>query len=120
MTGFMTRARRSSQTLCLIGLVTLVYGALLVMGASCAPAHAHQSQSQQHHHGEQESSAQNVLCAWACQATADTTMTIGPPSSVSEVVVGFSNLVSDPHSDVLSSSTAHSRAPPSTPFVRLG
>jgi hypothetical protein len=120
MTRFMTRARRSHQTLCLIGLVTLVYGALLVMGASCALAHADQSQSQQHHHGEQESSAQNVLCAWACQATADTTVTIGPPSSVSELVVGFSNLVSDPQIDSTASSTAHSRAPPSTPFVRLG
>ncbi len=120
MTRFMTQARRSYQTLCLIGLVTLVYGALLVMGASCALAHADQSQHEQHHHGEQESSAQNVLCAWACQATVDTTVVLGSPSSVLELVVGFSNLVSDPHIDSISSSVAHSRAPPSVSFVRLG
>lgn len=116
----MTQARRSSKSLWLIGLVTLVYGALLVTGGSCALTHDDRSESQQHHHGAHESSTLNVLCAWACQTTADTTVAIGPPSSVVAPIVGQSNPVSDPQRCSPSSSAAHSRAPPAVSFYGLG
>jgi hypothetical protein len=116
----MTRERNSHQSLWLIGLVTVVYGALLVTGASCTLAHDDRSESQRHHHGAQESSTQNVLCAWACQTTADTTVAIGSPSSVAAPVVGQSHLVSDPQRCSPSSSAAHSRAPPAISFDGLG
>lgn len=120
MVRLMTRSRISHPSRYLIGLVTFVYSVLLVMAAGCALAHADRSQSQQHHHGEQGSSTQNSLCAWACQATADTAVAIGSPSTVAELVVALSILVSDQPILSISSAMVHSRAPPSIPFFRLG
>jgi len=109
----------SRQSICLALFLTLVYSILLVMAAGCAFAHAGQAEHQ-HHHDEQGSSAKNSLCAWACQATADTLVVIGPPLSVAELVVERYNLISNPLICSISSSTVPSRAPPSIPFVRLG
>ncbi len=120
MMKIVRHSRISHQSVCLVVLVTVVYSALLVMAAGCALVHMDQSHGQPHHHGEPGSSSQNSLCAWACQVTADTTVTIGSPSTVAELIVRLPNLVLDPRLGLFSSSTAHSRAPPSISFVRLG
>ncbi len=111
MLRFMTRAHNSWQSGYLIGLVTLVYGVLLVMAAGCALAHADQAQSH-HHHDEQGTSAQSVLCSWACHATADAAVAGGPPSTVVELVVECSNFAPNLPILPISSSTMRSRGPP--------
>ena len=119
MLRLMTRVRNFSQRRYLIGLVTLAYGALLVMAAGCALSHVDRAQGH-HHHDEQGSSPQNVLCSWACHATADTAMAAGPPSTVVELVVERSNFAPNLPILPISSSIVHSRAPPSVSFVKLG
>ncbi|UVT15405.1 MAG: hypothetical protein H8K04_16580 [Nitrospira sp.] len=116
MIRFTTRFR----SVALIGLVTLVYSVLLVLAAGCALAHTDPSQSHHHHHSEQESSGLNSLCTWGCQATADATVAIGPPTTVTEILVGSIDLTHYRfiHSAVFSA--VHTRAPPSIPLVRLG
>lgn len=104
----------------LVVCLTLVYGALLILAAGCALAHADRSQSHQHHHDEHGSSAQDVLCAWACQATADTAMTVEPPPSVPELVIARFYLAASLPIRSISSVQVHSRAPPDVSFVKIG
>lgn len=114
------RAHNSRHNVFLVGLVTLVYSALLVMAAGCALAHADRSQSHHHHHSGQGSSGHNSLCAWACQATADAAAAIEPPPTVTEILIGPIDLI--PYQFIHSAglSTVPARAPPSISFVRLG
>ena len=116
----MMRFHNSRHTVWLISLVTMLYSTLLVMAAGCALAHADRSQSHQHHHNEEGSSDRNVLCEWACQATADAAEASGPPPTVTELLVGSADLVSDQLCLLPRSSTLQTRAPPSTPLVKLG
>ncbi len=120
MIKFMTWSRVSRHSVCLIGLMTLVYSALLVMAAGCALAHADPFQSHQHHQGEQGSSGLNSLCAWACQATADAVEANGPPPTVTEILAGPIDLIPYPFIHSAGFSTFPTRAPPSVPFMRLG
>lgn len=109
MIRFMTRSR----TVYLIGLLTLVYSALLVMAAGCALAHADLAQGHEHHHSEQGSSGLHSLCAWACQATADAVVTVGPPPTVTEILVGSIHLIRYPFIHSADYSAVSPRAPPS-------
>ena len=111
---------RSRHTVCLIGLVTLIYSALIVMAAGCTLTHADRPQNHQHHHSEKGSSDQSLLCAWACQATADTAEASGSPPTVTELVVGPADLVYDQLCLLQQSFTLQTRAPPSILLVRLG
>ena len=120
MIRFMTRSRVSQGRACLIGLMTLVYSALLVTAAGCALSHADPSQSHQHHQGEQGSSGLNSLCAWACQATADAVAASGPPPTVTEILVAPIDLIPYPFIHSADFSTFPPRAPPIDSFVRLG
>lgn len=97
--------------------MALVYSALLVMAAGCALAHADFSQGHQHHHSEQGSSGLHSLCAWACQATADAVAAIGPPPTVTELLVVAIHLI--PYQFIHSAdySAVPPRAPPSIPVV---
>ncbi|MDC8446967.1 MAG: hypothetical protein LV473_01280 [Nitrospira sp.] len=116
----MMRSHVSRHTVCLIGLVTLIYSALLVMAAGCALTHADRSQNHQHHHSEEGSSDHNVLCVWACQATADAAEAIGSPPTVTELVGGPADLDSHRLCFLQPPSSTQTRAPPSIPFIRLG
>ena len=111
---------RFRQNVCFIGLVVLIYSALLVMATGCALAHADRSQNHRHHHSEEGPSNQNLLCAWACQVVGDATEASEPPSAVTEILVGPIDLT--PYQFIHSSdfSTVPTPAPPSIPFVRLG
>lgn len=111
---------RSRHTVCLIGLVTLIYSALTVMAAGCAPTHADRSQNHQHHHGEEGSSNHNLLCVWACQATADAAEVSESPPTATELVDGPADPDSHRLGLVPPPSGAQTRAPPSIPFIRLG
>ena len=110
----------SRHNVCLIGLVALIYSALTVMAAGCALNHVDRSQSHQHHHSEQGSPDQNLLCAWACQATADAAAASGSPPAVTKLMVGLADFTSSRLYLFQRSSTVRSRAPPPIPFVRLG
>jgi hypothetical protein len=98
----------------------VLYAALLVMSTGCAFAHSKHVSNSHHHHGEEGSSNQNALCAWTCQATADAAVVIGPPPTVTALVVWSADLASSPVVSSAPSSSTHSRAPPSISFVRLG
>jgi len=111
---------RSRHTVCLIGLVTLIYSALLVMAAGCALVHTDRSQNHQHHHSEERSSDHSLLCVWACQATADAAEADGPPPTVTELLSGPGDLDSHRLSLLQPPSGAQTRAPPSILFIRLG
>ena len=113
MIRFMTRSRRAW----LIGLMAVVYSTLLVMAAGCALAHADLSQSHQHHHSGQGSSGLHSLCAWACQATADAVAAIGPPPTVTGILVGSIHLSPYQFIQLADYSTVSPRAPPSIPVV---
>lgn len=104
----------------LIGLVTLIYSSLLVMAAGCALAHADRSQSHQHHHSEEGSSDQNLLCVWACQATADAVEPSWPSLAVTELVARPADLDSHRPCFLQPPSGTQTRAPPSISFIRLG
>ena len=114
------RFRASRHTVWLIGLVALIYSALLVMVTGCALAHADRSQNHRHHHSEEGPSNQNLLCAWACQVVGDAAEASEPPSAVTEILVGPIDLT--PYQFIHSSdfSTVPTRAPPSIPFDRFG
>ena len=114
----MMRSHTSRHAVWLIALVALIYGALLVIAEGCALTHADRSQS--HHHNGEGSSDQNVLCAWACQATADAPEASGPPPTVAELLVGLADLIPTRLCLLPSSSNVQTRAPPLIPFVRLG
>jgi hypothetical protein len=114
------RSHNSHHAVWLVGLVTLIYSTLLVMAAGCALAHADGSQNHRHHNNEQGSSNQNLLCTWACQATADTAEASGCPPTVAELVVGPADLVYGQLCLLQRSSTLQTRAPPLIPLVRLG
>ena len=113
MIRFMTRSR----TIYPIGLLTLVYSALLVMAAGCALAHTDLSQGHQHHHSQQESSGLHSLCAWACQATADAVVTVGPPPTVAEILAGSIHLIPSQFIHSADYSAVSPRAPPSISVV---
>ncbi len=117
---FMMRSRASRPSMCLIALVPLLYSTLLVPVASCASAHADRSQSHQNHHSEQGSSGLNSFCAWACQATADAVVAIGPSPTATEILASPADLIPYPFIPSADVSAVPTRAPPSIPFVRLG
>ncbi|MBM4126443.1 MAG: hypothetical protein FJ247_03710 [Nitrospira sp.] len=117
---FMMQSRVSRHGMALIACVTLIYSALLVIVPGCASAYADRSHHQQHHHDEQGSSGLNALCAWACQATADAVLAMGPSPAVTEHLASSADLI--PYPFIHSADVSHvpTRAPPSTSFVRLG
>ncbi len=119
MMKFMMRSRASRQSMCLIALVPLLYGTLIVMAAGCASALADRSQKHQSHHSEQGSFGLNSLCAWACQATADTVVAIEPSPTVMEILAGPADLIPYPFIPSVDVSAVSTRAPPSILFVRL-
>jgi hypothetical protein len=100
------------------GCAALIYVVLLAMSAGCALAHAGGVQHHQHH-GNESSSTQNVFCAWACQATADIGVAVGASLAVAELVRWHEAIPLRRSVSFSSPSTFHSRAPPSTFFVRL-
>jgi hypothetical protein len=101
------------------GCVALIYIVLLAMSAGCALAHAGGVQHHQHH-GNESSSTQNAVCAWACQATTDVTVAVGPPLAVTEQVVRLDDVFISGLVPFSYLSALRSRAPPMAPFVRLG
>ncbi len=108
------------RKVCLIGIVTLIYSVLTVMAAGCTLTHADRSQGHQHHHSEEGSSDHNVLCVWACQATADAAEASESLPTVMELAVGPADFTSSRLCLLQPPSGAQPRAPPSIPFIRLG
>lgn len=112
----MMRSRVSRYGMCLI---VLLYSTLVVIATGCASAHADRSQSHQNHHPEQGSSGLDSLCAWACQATADPVVALGPAPTGTEILASPADLI--PYSFILSAgvSAVSARAPPTISFVKL-
>lgn len=116
----MVRFSASRRLECLIGLVALIYSALLVTVSECAPAHTDQSRSHQHRQSEPGSSDQNIFCGWACQITADAVEANGVLLIASESVSEPVDLISRRRCLVQLSSGVQTRAPPSILFATLG
>lgn len=112
--------RRSFYRFSIAGCAALLYAVVLIVSSSCALVHGDLNHGQHQHHGDQGSSTQNNICAWACQATADAVAAVGPPSTAGNLAIGPGEFSSA--GIVLStySSSIQSRAPPSPLFVSLG
>lgn len=99
-------------------LVALSYVSLVVLAAACAFGHADMAGSHAHH-GSHESGPHNALCAWACQATSDAVVAMGPSLAPSGLVVRQVVVPSDPSASS-SLSVLRSRAPPSGRLILIG
>ena len=113
------RLRHSLPHLSIAGCAALLYAVLLVLGSSCNLVHGDLNQSHHHHHADEDSSAADQFCAWACQATADTVAVGGPPLTVRNVDSEPVEFTSTGLLFSTYSSAIHSRAPPSSFFVRF-
>ncbi len=109
----------SQQRVCLVGFVGLVYASLVILAATCAFGHAGKAVGHAHH-GSTEALPHNALCAWSCQAASDAVVAVGEPMAPGESVVQFVALPPDLPAASSSSSPLHSRAPPASPFLRIG
>jgi len=113
------RSRRSFQYLSVAGCAALLYVVLVVLGSSCTLSYGDVSQSHHQHHGDDGSSAANPFCAWACQAAADAVAEVSPSLAAGDLVIGPVECSSAGLILSTRSSAMHSRAPPSSFFVRL-
>lgn len=123
MMKFMQRSRISSHAAWIAGCAALIYAVLAVMSVGCALAHADRAQNH-HHQSDESSSAQNALCAWACQATSDVAMAPESPKAMAWLVVEPTVLTPDPRltSSGLSirRSPCSSRAHPCLVWIGIG
>ena len=113
------RSGFSRQRECVVGLVALVYASLVVLAAACAFGHV-ESPGGHAHHGSAEAPPHSALCAWTCQAASDAVAAVGEPMAPGGPLVPLVAWSPDLPAASSPASPLHSRAPPSSPFLRIG